>query len=169
MAPRQVFEVKAVGDTNVVTLTQGVLDTEAARTFEEILSRLVAELGRPNLLLDLGSVESLTAAGLGRLVALNQATRARGGRLTLADVAPLLHEILEITHLTGVFDIRKAAGKGVLVVEEDATREALKTTLQRQGYSVACAADGGEALDLLRGDGPAKRILLGLDRRARAG
>jgi anti-anti-sigma factor len=132
MTPRQVFEVKAVGDTNVVTLSQGVLDT---RTLEEVLSRLVAEPDRPNLLLDFGRVESLPAAWLGRLVALNQTTRARGGRLTLANVAPVLHEIFQVTHLTRVFDTRKAAGKGVLVVEEDA-REALKTVLQRQGYRV---------------------------------
>jgi CheY-like chemotaxis protein len=41
--------------------------------------------------------------------------------------------------------------KYVLVVEnDDSTREALKTLLEAAGFCVACAANGREALDLLR-------------------
>ncbi len=43
------------------------------------------------------------------------------------------------------------AGKTILVVEADAlTRAAMKAVLEREGYQVACAANGREALATLR-------------------
>ncbi len=45
-----------------------------------------------------------------------------------------------------------APGKCVLLVEDDdLLRGAMRMVLEWEGYRVACAADGREALDLLRG------------------
>jgi CheY-like chemotaxis protein len=55
------------------------------------------------------------------------------------------------------------AGKSVLVIEDDAaTRLALTLFLERDGYRVLSAADGREALDRLRQEGPPALILLDL-------
>jgi CheY-like chemotaxis protein len=54
-------------------------------------------------------------------------------------------------------------GKTVLVVEDDDILcGALRLVLQWEGYQVACAADGQEALDILRTSGPPAFILLDL-------
>jgi anti-anti-sigma factor len=56
--------------------------------------------------LDFREVRLVTASGLGQLVVLHQALRARGGRLTLGGLSAHLHEVFEVTHLTRVLDIR---------------------------------------------------------------
>jgi CheY-like chemotaxis protein len=52
-------------------------------------------------------------------------------------------------------------GKRILVVEDEAvTRGAIKMLLEWEGYRVDCAADGDEALDLLRvGEKPSLILL----------
>jgi CheY-like chemotaxis protein len=53
------------------------------------------------------------------------------------------------------------AGKRILVVEDDAlTRGAIKMLLEWEGYRVHCAADGDEALGLLRRGEKPSLILL---------
>lgn len=56
---------------------------------------------------------------------------------------------------------RPDSDKSVLVVEDDGlVREALRMVLQWEGYRVACAANGQEALDLLHGGERPSLILL---------
>ena len=51
----------------------------------------------------------------------------------------------------------------VLVVEDDAAvRDAVKSILEAHGYAIACAANGREALNYLRTQRPARVILLDL-------
>ena len=51
----------------------------------------------------------------------------------------------------------------ILVVEDNAAaRRVLAALLRAEGYAVATAADGGEALDLLRRGGPPLAVLLDL-------
>ena len=58
-------------------------------------------------------------------------------------------------------DLDAAAGKKLLVVEDNAiTREGLATILESEGYSVILAANGREALNLLRGGARPTLILM---------
>jgi carbon storage regulator CsrA len=60
-------------------------------------------------------------------------------------------------------DLCHRSGKHILVVEDDAsTRETLTILLEAQGYAVSRAANGQEALDLLRGTERPHLILLDL-------
>jgi CheY-like chemotaxis protein len=53
------------------------------------------------------------------------------------------------------------AGKHILLVEDDEiTRGAIKMVLEWEGYEVACAANGQEALDYLYSRGRPELILL---------
>jgi CheY-like chemotaxis protein len=57
----------------------------------------------------------------------------------------------------------RQAGKTILVVEDDGiTRGAMKWVLEWEGYRVRCAANGQEALDLLRDGEKPSLILLDL-------
>jgi CheY-like chemotaxis protein len=52
-------------------------------------------------------------------------------------------------------------GKSILLIEDDdLLRGAMKMLLEWEGYRVACAGDGGEALDYLRGGERPALILL---------
>jgi anti-anti-sigma regulatory factor len=58
--------------------------------------------------LDLAGVRIPTAGGLGGLVRLHGALRARGGRLVLLNVQPWAFEVFSVTRLTEVLDVRAA-------------------------------------------------------------
>jgi CheY-like chemotaxis protein len=54
-------------------------------------------------------------------------------------------------------------GKSVLLVEDDdLVRGAMKMVLEWEGYRVTCAANGRDALELLRASGPPSVIMLDL-------
>ena len=58
--------------------------------------------------LDLGNVEYVTSTVLGHLVALHKRLQAAGGRLTLENVRPAVTDILRVTQLDQVLDLRPA-------------------------------------------------------------
>ena len=76
----------------------------------EEFARGVLALGegkeRPHVMVDLGGVGMLTSAILARLVALNAHLRASGGRLTLFNVNPTVHQVFKVTRLDTVLDVR---------------------------------------------------------------
>jgi anti-sigma B factor antagonist len=106
-SPRR-LEVEHVGDITVARFTdQKILDEQTVQAIREQLFGLVAELGRCKLLLDFGSVESLSSLILGGLAALNKQVNATGGRLVLCNIDPQIYEIFEITKLNKLFDVRR--------------------------------------------------------------
>jgi anti-anti-sigma regulatory factor len=86
------WQVQDVEDGTVVKLTEQ--DLRDADVIEDLLS-LVMESGRPNLYLDLLEVRRLWSGLAGTLFALDRRLRAAGGRLVLANLAPLLCEALQ--------------------------------------------------------------------------
>jgi anti-anti-sigma factor len=127
--------VEKADDEIVVTLAGPRLAQENARLVAGLLFRLAEEAVRPRLLLDCRNVLSVTAAGLGKLVALHKGVRSLGGQLALCHVAPHLAEVFEVTHLTRVLEVRRAsAGPG------DATR--LRDTEPPPVVRLAQMADG---------------------------
>jgi anti-anti-sigma regulatory factor len=66
----------------------------------------------PSLTLDLCDVTTLSAGGLGQLVALHNRLADSGGLLTLVNVGRLPYGVLEVTRLTGLFEVRRAAPEG---------------------------------------------------------
>jgi anti-anti-sigma regulatory factor len=86
----------------VLRLTDEVMD---AACLAGALS-LLEERGAHSLRLDLGAIRLPTAAGLGGLVTLNRELRARGGRLVLINVPADTCEVLEVTHLAQLLDVR---------------------------------------------------------------
>jgi len=81
----------------------GAPDTEALR--EELFA--LAETGSPFLQLDFRGVEYLTAAGLGILVAVHTRLRDAGRRLVLCNVRPEVEEVLRVTRLNMILDVRQ--------------------------------------------------------------
>ncbi len=86
----------------VLRLTGEVLDAGALGAALDLLDGC----GARALRLDLGAVRLPTAEGLGGLVTLNAGLRAKGGRLVLVNVPADPREVLEVTHLVRVLDVR---------------------------------------------------------------
>jgi anti-anti-sigma factor len=64
--------------------------------------------GSCTLVLDFSGVDFLTAAALGRLVALHSRLRDAGGRLVLANLSTELREVFGVAGLDAVLDVRGA-------------------------------------------------------------
>ena len=86
----------------VVRLTHEVLTEQSLQP----IWRCLEEPGTHVVHLDLGSIRLPTAEGLGALVVLNRELRARGGGLLLFNLPAATHEVLTVTHLIEVLDVR---------------------------------------------------------------
>lgn len=60
------------------------------------------------VVLDLGAVSGIDAAGLGTLVSLRTWARETGRTLNLMNLTPRLEELLQLTHLRSVFEVFSA-------------------------------------------------------------
>jgi anti-anti-sigma regulatory factor len=96
--------VSAVQEVTVVCPTDEVLNEDSLRP----ALRLGEESPAPTVYLDLGGVRLPTAEGLGLLVTLAAELRSLGGGLVLVNVPADTYEVLAVTHLVGVLDVRPA-------------------------------------------------------------
>lgn len=159
----QYIAVDITSDTVSVRFLRTVLDSQSAEDIGEELTRLLPGLGQRRLRLDFSNVQFVTAAVLGKIADLYSALQTAGTGIVLANVQPAVYEIFGVARLTELLDIRPRLAKSILIIEDDAAaRDALKTILEHNGYTVACAADGREALDWLRASQPPALILLDL-------
>ncbi|HJZ58726.1 MAG TPA: STAS domain-containing protein [Gemmataceae bacterium] len=72
------------------------------------LTALVEGREAPQLALDLGDIDMLTSMALAKFISLNGRLRARGGRLTLFNLKPVVRQVFAVTKLDGVLDVRDA-------------------------------------------------------------
>jgi anti-anti-sigma factor len=79
-----------------------VLDTATTQAVFDRLDRLA---GCRRLRLDLGRVEYLTAAALGRLAALAGRVRVAGGELVVCNARGEVRRVLDMTRLSGLLGI----------------------------------------------------------------
>jgi anti-anti-sigma factor len=70
------------------------------------LAALTAGRDRPHLVVDLGSVTMLTSVILAKFIALNGRVRAAGGRLTLFNPSPTIHQVFKVTRLDTILDVK---------------------------------------------------------------
>ena len=104
---RPLFHVGEDGLTTSVRFPAGTVLTDA---HVEALARHPLATGQGNrpLTLDLAGVAALSSAALGKLLALNRAIRAGGGRLALVNPTPLVRRVFAVTRLDAILDIRAA-------------------------------------------------------------
>ena len=95
------LEVQAVEEATVV-YCRGRL---VYRDEVVALSRTLADIQPGMLVLELAGVEAIDSAGLGELMAVLNATQARGGSLKLAAPTRRVQSLLHLTNLTSVLEI----------------------------------------------------------------
>src|SRR6476659_3447912 len=96
---RQIDGVTIVDLSGRITLGEGSV----------ILSDTVRELmgkGSKKILLNLGDVNYIDSSGIGELVSAFTTVRNQGGELKLLNLTKKVHDLLQITKLYTVFDIK---------------------------------------------------------------
>jgi anti-sigma B factor antagonist len=99
-ATRQVGGVTVVDVSGRITLGEGNV------ILREIV-RDLAEKGRKAIVLNLGEVQYIDSSGVGELVKAHTTIRNRGGQLKLTNLNKRVHDLLQMTRLSAVFDIQK--------------------------------------------------------------
>jgi len=85
-------------------------ETEALRESVKAILRA----GRTRVVLDLAGVDYIDSAGLGTLVALSTSVRQTGGELKLANLTARVHDLLQITRLSTIFEVYDSLEKARL-------------------------------------------------------
>jgi anti-sigma B factor antagonist len=96
---RQVDAVTIVDLSGRITLGEG--SVVLRDTIRDLVSK-----GRNNILLNLGNVTYIDSSGIGELVSAFTTVRNQGGELKLLNLTKKVHDLLQITKLYTVFDIK---------------------------------------------------------------
>ena len=96
---RQVDGVAVVDMSGRITLGEGSV------VLRDTIRDLIGK-GQKNILLNLGNVTYIDSSGIGELVSAFTAVRREGGELKLLNLTKKVHDLLQITKLYTVFDIK---------------------------------------------------------------
>jgi anti-sigma B factor antagonist len=96
---RQVDGIAILDLSGRITLGEG--SVVLRDTIREILGK-----GEKKILLNLGDVTYIDSSGIGELVSAYTAVRKEGGELKLLNLTKKVHDLLQITKLYTVFDVK---------------------------------------------------------------
>jgi len=92
-------------DITIVDLSGQIKLGEGSSVLRETLKDLLGE-GRKKILLNLADINYIDSSGVGELVSAFTSVRNQGGELKLLHLTKKVHDILQITKLYTVFDVR---------------------------------------------------------------
>ena len=98
-------EVRQVEGVVVVDLSGRIKLGEGSSVLRDTVKDLLSK-GHKNILLNLGEVSYIDSSGIGELVAAFTSVRNQGGELKLLHLTRKIHDLLQITKLYTVFDVR---------------------------------------------------------------
>ncbi len=97
---RQIEDIVILDVSGRITLGEGNV------MLREIV-RDLADKGKTRVLLNLAEVNYIDSSGVGELVKTHTTIQNKGGQLKLANLNKRVHDLLELTKLSAVFDIHK--------------------------------------------------------------
>ncbi|SRR6266542_2427059 len=103
---------RTVDDVTVLAVKGRIILEVDVHPLRTAVDRLV-EQGRLKLVLDLQEATYIDSAGVGVLVAKYVSVHRRGGTIKLLHLGPRVRRVLEITKLTGVFEIFESEDEAV--------------------------------------------------------
>ena len=99
VSTRQVDGVTILDLSGRITLGEGSVQLRDA--VRELLAK-----GQKQILLNLGDVNYIDSSGIGELVSAYTTARNQGGELKLLNLTKKVHDLLQITKLYTVFDVK---------------------------------------------------------------
>ena len=103
---RQVDGVTILDLSGRITLGEGSVTLRDA--VKDVLSK-----GSKNILLNLADVDYIDSSGLGELVSAYTTVKNQGGELKLLHLTTKVHDLLQITKLYTVFDVKEDEASAV--------------------------------------------------------
>jgi anti-sigma B factor antagonist len=99
ISTRQVDGVTVLDTSGRITLGEGSVQLRDA--VRDLLSK-----GQKHILLNLGDVTYIDSSGIGELVSAFTTAKNQGGELKLLNLTRKVHDLLQITKLYTVFDVK---------------------------------------------------------------
>lgn len=96
---------RQVSGVTVVDLSGRITLGEGSTVLRESVKDLLAK-GQRKILLNLGDVTYIDSSGIGELVSAFTSVRNQGGDLKLLKLTKKVHDLLQITKLYTVFDVK---------------------------------------------------------------
>jgi len=103
---RMQTRTRQLGDVAVLDISGRITLGEGNVALREI-ARELADKGQKRVVLNLGEVTYMDSSGLGELVKTLTTIRNKGGELKLVNLPKRVSDLLQMTRLSAVFDIRK--------------------------------------------------------------
>jgi anti-sigma B factor antagonist len=99
------FNTRQVDGVTVLDLSGRITLGEGSVTLREAVKDTLAK-GSKKILLNMGDVDYIDSSGLGELVSAYTSVKNAGGELKLLQLTKKVHDLLQITKLYTVFDIK---------------------------------------------------------------
>lgn len=96
---------RQVDGVTIVDLSGRITLGEGSTILRDIVREMIAK-GNKKILLNLGDVTYIDSSGIGELVSAFTTVRNGGGELKLLNLTKKVHDLLQITKLYTVFDIK---------------------------------------------------------------
>jgi anti-sigma B factor antagonist len=104
--------IREAGDVTIVDVKGRITVGEGNVILREIVREL-SDKGKKAVVLNLGEVLYVDSSGVGELVKAHTTIRNQGGKLKLTNLNKRVNDLLEMTHLSAVFDIHKDEASAV--------------------------------------------------------
>jgi anti-anti-sigma factor len=99
------LEVTSAPALTTVTVAAAHLSEWNSRAVGRGLRDAALRAGASTFRLDLGRVEYVSGEGLANVIRLHHAVKAVGGRLSVVNLAPYVHDVFAVTRLTALLDV----------------------------------------------------------------
>jgi anti-sigma B factor antagonist len=99
------FKTRQVDGITVLDLSGRITLGEGSITIRDAVRDALAK-GSKNIVLNLGDVNYIDSSGLGELVSAYTSVKNSGGELKLLNLTAKVHDLLQITKLYTVFDVK---------------------------------------------------------------
>jgi anti-sigma B factor antagonist len=105
MSSSMKLSTRQVDGVTILDLSGRIVLGEGSVQLRDSVKELLAK-GQKHILLNLGDVNYLDSSGLGELVSAYTTVRNQGGELKLLNLTKKVHDLLQITKLYTVFDVK---------------------------------------------------------------
>ena len=99
------FKTRQVDGVTILDLTGRITLGEGSVTLRDAVKDVLSK-GSKSILLNLAGVDYIDSSGLGELVSAYTTVKNQGGELKLLHLTTKVHDLLQITKLYTVFDVK---------------------------------------------------------------
>ena len=97
--------IRQVDGVNIVDCSGRITLGEGSIVLRDIVKEMLSK-GQKKILLNLGDVNYIDSSGIGELVSAYTTVKNQGGELKLLNLTKKVHDLLQITKLYTVFDVK---------------------------------------------------------------